>query len=176
MKRTYQPNTLWKKRTHGFRERMKTKGGRLVLKRRRARGRKKLSAQQAALVAYFFHIAGWIIFMYNLSKNLVLKKNKNFQTVYRLGKSYANRMLVVYILKRNDQHSKVGFAAGKKLGNAVTRNRVKRLLREVYRLNQFQLIKGIDLLLVGRKNLTTVKYTVAEKAFLDIAKKANILE
>lgn len=44
MKCTYQPNTLWRKRTHGFRERMKTRGGQLILKKRRARGRTKLSA------------------------------------------------------------------------------------------------------------------------------------
>ena len=44
LKQTFQPNTHWKKKTHGFRQRMKTKGGRLVLKRRRTRGRHKLSA------------------------------------------------------------------------------------------------------------------------------------
>jgi len=114
--------------------------------------------------------------MYKLSKQNILRKNREFQSVYRYGKSYANRYMVLYVLSVKEPQSKVGFAAGKRLGNAVTRNRLKRLLRETYRLNQNQLKTKHNLLLVGRKSATTVKYAVVERAFKALCKKARILE
>ena len=113
--------------------------------------------------------------MYKLPKRRILRKNKEFQKVYRYGHSYANRYLVLYVFADNSPQSKVGFAAGKKLGNAVTRNRVKRLLRETYRLNQNLLQQKHCLLLVGRKAATDVKYCVVEKAFRNLCRKARIL-
>jgi ribonuclease P protein component len=113
--------------------------------------------------------------MFNLPKRRILRKNKEFQKVYRYGRSYANRYLVLYAFTANGPEGKVGFAAGKKLGNAVTRNRVKRLLRESYRLNQQLLGPKYDLLLVGRKAAVDVKYAVMEKAFLSLVRKARVL-
>jgi len=114
--------------------------------------------------------------MYKLPKQNILRKNKQFQSVYRYGKSYANRMMVIYVLSNKDTQRKVGFAAGKRLGNAVVRNRVKRLLRETYRLNQHKLKLGFDLLLVGRKPMVDVKYKVVSKAFGDLCTKASIFD
>ena len=114
--------------------------------------------------------------MYKLPKQNILRKNKQFQSVYRYGKSYANRIMVIYVLSNKDTQRKVGFAAGKRLGNAVVRNRVKRLLRETYRLNQHKLKLGFDLLLVGRKPMVDVKYKVVSKAFGDLCTKARILD
>lgn len=114
--------------------------------------------------------------MYKLPKQNILRKNKQFQSVYRYGKSYANRMMVIYVLSNKDTQRKVGFAAGKRLGNAVVRNRVKRLLRETYRLNQHKLKLGFDLLLVGRKSMVDVKCKVVSKAFGDLCTKASILD
>lgn len=114
--------------------------------------------------------------MYKLPKQNILRKNKQFQSVYRYGKSYSNRMMVLYVLPNCELERKVGFAAGKRLGNAVVRNRVKRLLRETYRLNQHRLKRGFGLLLVGRKPMVGVKYKVVDKAFGDLCTRAHIFD
>ena len=112
--------------------------------------------------------------MLGLPRKCILKKKKDFQAVYSRGESYANRFLVLYVFRSNGFQGKVGFAAGKKLGNAVKRNRVKRLLRESYRLHQEEIEEGISLLLVGRKAALSAKCQDVERAFLALSRKAGI--
>lgn len=112
--------------------------------------------------------------LYKPSKAKILKKNKEFQKVYRSGKSYANKFLVIYVLFTDNNKNRIGFAAGKKLGNAVIRNRVKRLLREVYRQNKIENNCSRDIIIVGRNAAVKAKYGDIEKAYKEICKKANI--
>ena len=113
--------------------------------------------------------------MLGLPRSRILKKKKDLQAVYSRGKSYANRFLVLYVFRSNGFQGKVGFAAGKKLGNAVKRNRIKRLLRESYRMHQSEIEEGVSLLLVGRKAALAVKCQELEKAFLALGRKAGIM-
>lgn len=104
----------------------------------------------------------------------MLKRRSDFQRVYRTGRSLANRYFVLYVFESEILEGKAGFAAGKKLGCAVVRNRVKRLLRESYRKHQAELKPGMALLLVGRKAMAGVKCDVAEKSFVSLGRKAGI--
>ena len=104
----------------------------------------------------------------------MLKRRNDFQRVYRKGRSLANRYFVLYVFESEELAGRVGFAAGKKLGCAVKRNRVKRLLRESYRLHQQEMRPGVALLLVGRQAMLDVKCPVVEKAFISLGRKAGI--
>ncbi|MDL2280507.1 ribonuclease P protein component [Selenomonadales bacterium OttesenSCG-928-I06] len=110
---------------------------------------------------------------YTLSKKRKLS-SKKFQKVYKNGKSYANKYLVLYVFK--SEKNLVGFAAGKKLGSAVVRNKVKRRLREIYRLNQTNISRNYSLILVGRKYVIKANYKLVEDAFLDLVYKAGLVK
>ena len=114
--------------------------------------------------------------MYRLSKSEIFRGKHDFNAVHSKGRSYSNHALVILIVNTERYRGKVGFAAGKKLGGAVIRNRVKRLMREVYRLNKNSLRRDCGIILVGRKFLVTAKFKDAQKAFLELCKRSQLLK
>ncbi len=113
--------------------------------------------------------------LYKLSKHHILKKNRQFQAVYRWGKSIANKYLVMYVLKQSKKSTlphQIGFAAGKRLGCAVVRNRIKRLLRESFRLNQYKFPDGYFVIFVARKPLIAADFSTVSIAMNDLLKRA----
>lgn len=114
--------------------------------------------------------------MFELKRNEIFRGKRNFNQVYSHGRSFADKNMVIYVLSDETVNGQVGFAAGKKLGCAVIRNRVKRLLREAYRLNKKNIRRDCAIILVGRKNLIKAKCDVAEKSFRTLCKRANILK
>ena len=112
-----------------------------------------------------------------LPRKRILKRRNEFQRVYHAGKSYAGRYLILYVFQNKEgQKDLVGFAAGKKLGCAVVRNRVKRILREAYRQNQLKLRPGVTLLLVGRKSCVKAKSQEAVQEFSKLMERAKLVQ
>ena len=79
-----------------------------------------------------------------------LTKNKEFEKVFQNGKVIKNNEVVFYVIPNDFQHSRLGLVVSKKIGNAVQRNRAKRLLREAYRLNKHLLTTHVDIIAIPR--------------------------
>lgn len=99
-----------------------------------------------------------------------LKKNSDFQRVYKNGKSYANRYLVMYILKRDTQRNRIGISVSKKVGNSVVRHRLTRLIRESYRLNEEKFVGGLDIVVIARPGAKERNFFDVESALLHLAR------
>ncbi len=105
-----------------------------------------------------------------------LKKNDDFKNVYKKGKSYANRFLVMYVLENKTDQNRLGISVSKKVGNSVVRHRVTRLVRESYRLHENIFNSGLDIVVVARNNASSASYADIESALLHLGKLHHILK
>ncbi|HBV52284.1 MAG TPA: ribonuclease P protein component [Clostridiales bacterium] len=86
-----------------------------------------------------------------------LRKNNEFQRVYKKGTYKAGRYLVMYVLPNKEGINRIGIAAGKKFGNSVQRNRMKRIIREVYRVSREHMAEGYDIIFMARASVRKAK-------------------
>ena len=104
-----------------------------------------------------------------------LKLNHIFRRLYSTA-GHANSFLVLYARRNNSSANRVGVTVSKKLGCAVVRNRVRRRLREVYRLNEARFCPGWDIVVVARSRCVRADFAKLTDAYLSLAAKAGILE
>ncbi|MCD7709330.1 MAG: ribonuclease P protein component [Clostridiales bacterium] len=97
-----------------------------------------------------------------------LKKMKDFQKVYKSGKSRANRLLVMYVLENGTELNRVGISVSKKVGNSVVRHHVTRLIRESYRLHEDEFDRGLDIVIIARNPERSATYRETESALLHL--------
>lgn len=105
-----------------------------------------------------------------------LKKNCEFQAVYGKGKSVSNRQLVMYIMPAdNRDYNRVGISVSKKVGNSVVRHRIKRLVRESFRLNMDRLASGYDIVVIARRGARELGYHEIENSLLHLCRLHNLI-
>ena len=89
---------------------------------------------------------------------ITIKKNSEYKKVYNSGRAVANRFFVIFAIKNSLKINRFGFSVGKKVGNAVVRNRVRRVLKEICRLNPEIFTIGYDYVILARKDAVTQNY------------------
>ena len=104
-----------------------------------------------------------------------LKLNHVFRRLYHSA-SVANSFLVIYFRQNKTETNRIGITVSKKLGHAVVRNRIRRRLREIYRLNEDLFCPGWDIVVVARSRCVDASFQNMSKAYLSLAAKAGILK
>ena len=111
-----------------------------------------------------------------MKKRFRVKKEKDFNAIFKEGKSFANRKFVIYRLENNEQHFRVGLSVSKKLGNAVTRNQIKRRIRHILIEHKNQLVENVDFVVIARKGVEILDYAEMEKNLLHVLKLSKIYQ
>jgi ribonuclease P protein component len=110
-----------------------------------------------------------------VKRSFRLTRSTDFKRVRRSGKSYAHPLVVLYVLKSDQAGVRVGVSAGLAVGNAVKRNRAKRLLRAAMNGLLEQTVQGSDLLLIARSPLPAADLLQTLAALTNLLKRAGLL-
>ena len=108
-------------------------------------------------------------------KTVSLKKNTDFKKVYNSGKSKGNNYLVIYVVENGLGINRLGISVSKKVGNSVIRHRVKRLVKETYRLHENLFNSGLDIVVIGRMSAATADYGHIENALIRLSNSHHII-
>ena len=104
-----------------------------------------------------------------------LKKTKEFKEVYDNKQSHADENIVMYVKKNEMESNRLGISVSKKVGNSVVRHLLCRRAREIFRLTNRYVTKGIDMVIVFRKGAEEVSFETLKNSFLKLYKKHKIL-
>jgi len=104
-----------------------------------------------------------------------LKKNHEFKRLYNKGKSAASQCVVVYCRRNGKQYNRLGITVSTKIGGAVQRNRIRRRLKEIYRINEDKFSAGYDIVIVARMKSRFSGFTELGSSVLSLLKKLNVL-
>ena len=104
-----------------------------------------------------------------------LQKNNDFRHVYRYGRSLATRVLVMYVLPAESEKNRIGISVSKKVGNSVVRHRIKRRIKEAYRLNEEKFDRGLDIVWIARTGAKESDFFILESAMLYLSKKHGVI-
>ena len=112
-----------------------------------------------------------------MKKEYRIKKEKEFQYVFQHGQNIANRQLVLYIHpKPGQEHFRVGLSVGKKIGNAVERNQVKRYIRQALHELEAHIPAEMDFLLIARADIQDKSFSQVKQSIQHVMKLAHILK
>ncbi len=105
-----------------------------------------------------------------------LKRNGEFRDVYSKGRSFANKLLVMYVTENDTDGNRIGISVSKKVGNSVVRHRVTRLIRESYRLHEDIFNSSLNIVVVARVNSSGASYHDIEKALIHLGRLHKIVK
>lgn len=112
-----------------------------------------------------------------MKKSRRVKSEKEFQFVFKKGRSFANKQIVIYVtLKENQSDFRIGLSVSKKVGNAIVRNRIKRYLRQAFYEMDLLLIRNIDIVVIARAQLAEFNFLEVKNSLYHVLKRASLID